>query len=270
MSLLTVELRRQARRRRTLAVAVALVGIPVLLAVVLLVTGGTQASPGQQPTLVDIATLSGANFALFSVSTIANLLLIIVVALVAGDPMSSEASWGSLRYLLVRPVARGRLLSTKLSVAVLSSLLAVLVVPVVALTAGTLCFGWHGLATPLGSSLSIGASMRVLALTTGYIATQLAFVAGVAFWFSVRTDAPLGAVGGAVLVVIVSNVLDAVTSLGAVRDAFPTHYAFAWFGLLQSPQQTGDMVRGIALQIPWTVIPLVLAWRRFGRADILS
>jgi len=30
------------------------------------------------------------------------------------------------------------------------------------------------------------------------------------------------------------------------------------------------MVRGIALQVPWTVIPLVLAWRRFGRADILS
>jgi len=92
----------------------------------------------------------------------------------------------------------------------------------------------------------------------------------VAFWFSVRTDAPLGAVGGAVLVVILSNVLDAVTSLGVVRVAFPTHYAFSWFGLLQSPQQTADMVRGIALQVPWTVIPLVLAWRRFARTDILS
>jgi len=73
-----------------------------------------------------------------------------------------------------------------------------------------------------------------------------------------------------VLVVIVSNVLDAVTSLGAVRDAIPTHYAFSWFGLQQSPQQTGDMVRGIALQIPWTIVPLVLTWRRFARADILS
>ncbi len=270
MSLLRVEVRRQARRKRTLAVALALVGIPILLAVVLLVTGGTNASPGQQPMLVDIATLSGANFALFAVATIANLLLTIVVALVAGDPVSSEASWGTLRYLLVRPVARGRLLSTKLSVAVLTALLAVLVVPVVALTAGTLCFGWHGLTTPLGSSLPIGASLRVLALTTGYVATQLSFVAAIAFWFSVRTDAPLGAVGGAVLVVILSNVLDAVTSLGVVRVAFPTHYAFSWFGLLQSPQQTADMVRGIALQVPWTVVPLVLAWRRFARTDILS
>lgn len=270
MSLLGVEIRRQLRRRRTLVVALALVGIPILLAVVLLITGGTQASAGQQPMLVDVATLSGVNFALFSVATVANLLLIIVVALVAGDPVSSEASWGSLRYLLVRPVARGRLLSTKLSVAVLSSLLAVLVVPTVALAAGTACFGWHGLATPLGSSLSIGASVRVLALTTGYIATQLSFVAAAAFWFSVRTDAPLGAVGGAVLAVILSNVLDAVTSLGAVRDAFPTHYAFSWFGLLQSPEQTGDMVRGIALQVPWTVVPLILAWRRFARSDVLS
>ncbi len=137
MSLLGVEVRRQARRKRSLAVAVALVGIPILLAVVLLVTGGTSASAGEQPMLVDVATLSGVNFALFAVATIANLLLIIVVALVAGDPVSSEASWGSLRYLLVRPVARGRLLSTKLTVAVASALLAIITVPGRCASAGT-------------------------------------------------------------------------------------------------------------------------------------
>jgi len=42
-------------------------------------------------------------------------------------------------------------------------------------------------------------------------------VAGLAFPALVSTDSPLGAVGGAVGLVIVSNILDAVTALGSWR-----------------------------------------------------
>jgi ABC-2 type transport system permease protein len=36
--------------------------------------------------------------------------------------------------------------------------------------------------------------------------------------FSVTTDAPLGAVGGAVLVSILSEILDSITALGGLRE----------------------------------------------------
>ena len=48
-------------------------------------------------------------------------LLVVVVALYCGDTVASEASWGSLRYLLSVPVPRGRLLGTKLLVSLLYS-----------------------------------------------------------------------------------------------------------------------------------------------------
>ena len=46
-------------------------------------------------------------------------LLVIIVALFGGDAMASDAAWGNLRYLLMRPVGRVRLLAAKFVVAVL-------------------------------------------------------------------------------------------------------------------------------------------------------
>lgn len=67
--------------------------------------------------LVDVATASAANFALFSVFVTATFMDIVLVALFFGDTVASEANWSSLRYLLAVPVPRGRLLGVKAAVA---------------------------------------------------------------------------------------------------------------------------------------------------------
>jgi ABC-2 type transport system permease protein len=270
MRSLWVELIRQGRRRRTVYALSAVVVLPIIIGVVLQITGGPTPDSGQQTLLVDIATAGGPNFALFATSTIGSLLLTVVVALFCGDTVAAEAQWGSLRYLLLRPVPRGQLLSTKLGAGAILSTIAIVLVPLVSLAVGTAFFGWHGLQTPIGGLMPLGQSLRVLALSAGYIGTQMVFVGSVAFWLGTRGDNPLGAVGGAFLLVIVFSILDAITSLGAVRYALPIHYASAYYGLLSSPQQTGDMVRGLALQVPWSIAPLVLAWSGFRRKDVLS
>jgi len=267
--LIRAELRRQLLRRRTWLGIGAMVVLPVLVAVILVFTGPPHRGTGT-PMLVDLATGSGLNYALFAVSVISQLLLLIVVALFAGDPVASEASWGSLRYLLLRPVPRGQLLRVKLTVGLLLSGVAALALVLAAGLSGWLAFGGGGLTTPLGASLGTGESLRIFLLTSAYVTSQQLVVAALAFLLSTVTDAPLGAVGGAVLLMIVSSVLDAITSLGAFRYGLPNHYAFSWFGLLSSPQQTAQMVRGLVLQVPWTVVPLALAWRHFARKDILS
>src|ERR671914_230268 len=47
----------------------------------------------------------------------------------------------------------------------------------------------------------------------------------------------LGAVGGAVLLVILSSILDQIQALGGLRNLLPTHYNDAWLGLLSTPVQ---------------------------------
>ncbi len=266
-----VELQRQAKRRRTLYAFLALLAIPATVMTALLVNGGPIApAGGGTPTLVDVASSSGLNFALFMLLATSQFLLVVVVALFAGDSVASEAQWGSLRYLLTRPIPRGRLLRTKLLVTGLYAGAAVLLVPLASLLMGTVAFGWSAVQTPLAGALGVNTGLSRLALSSVYVLATMAVVIALAFWFSTLTDAPLSAVGGAVVLVVVSEILDQVSALGAVRNVLPTHYWLTWLDLLVDPINTQPMTTGLLQMLPWVAVPLLLAFRHFSRKDVLS
>lgn len=267
------ELVRQLRRRRTVLGLAGTAAVPALIAVALVVTGdsggGGGGGDGDPTGLFRFATASGANFALVSVAAMSPFLLMTVVALFTGDTVSSEASWGSLRYLLARPVPRSRLLGRKFAVGVALSLVAVLIVPVSGLIAGTIAFGWGGVQTPFGSLTIDVALVRLLAITA-YVAWSAAWVAALAFLLSTVTDAPVGAVAGTIVIVIVVQILDAITALGSLREWLPVHESIAWLGLLATPARADELSRGVLLQVPYVAVFLSLAFWRFRRRDILS
>lgn len=268
------ELLRQASRRRTQLT----LGFMVVLPLVILAafefgrrpSDGGGANRGQFAALAAIATSGGLNFALFTLLVSASFLLVVVVALFCGDTVASEASWGSLRYLLAIPVPRGRLLGSKLLVALLSSLVAMTLLTGTALLAGTLRYGWHPLRTTVAGDIATDDALLRLLAILGYLAVTLLVVAGLAFLLSVSTDAPLGAVGGAVLLHILSSILDQITALGSLRAVLPTHYSDAWLGLLSNPIQTDDIVRGAISALLYASVFLGWAWYRFARKDVVS
>jgi ABC-2 type transport system permease protein len=175
-----------------------------------------------------------------------------------------------LRYLLAIPVPRGRLLGSKVLVALLSSAVALVLLTGTALAAGTLRYGWHPMRTTVAGDVAAGAALVRLLAILAYIAVTLLVVAGLAVLLSVTTDAPLGAVGGAVLLQILSSILDQITALGSVRNLLPTHYATAWYGLLSNPVQTADMVSGAISALIYATVFFGWAWFRFVRKDIVS
>ena len=268
------ELRRQATRRRTQLTLGFMLALPLVILAAFEFgrrgEGGGGGSRGQFAQLADIATTGGLNFALFTLLVSASFLLVVVVALFCGDTVASEASWGSLRYLLAVPVPRGRLLGSKLLVSLLYSLVALLVLTGTALLAGTLRYGWHPLRTTVAGEIATDqAALRLLGIVA-YIAVSLLVVASLAFLLSVSTDAPLGAVGGAVLLQILSSILDQITALGSLRVVLPTHYSDAWLGLLSNPVQTDDMVKGAISTLCYATVFLAWAWAHFLRKDVVS
>jgi ABC-2 type transport system permease protein len=266
---ISVEIRRQAKRRRTLYAFLALVAIPTVVLIALLTNGGP-GDRGGPPELVDVASSSGLNFALFMLLATSQFLLVVVVSLFAGDAVASEGQWGSLRYLLTRPIPRFRLLRTKLVVAALYAGAAVLLVPLVSLAMGTVAFGWSSVQTPLAGALGVNTGLSRLALGTGYVVACMAVVVALSFLFSTMTDAPLTAVGGAVVLVVVSEILDQVAALGSIRQGLPTHYWLAWLDLLVDPVDASNMTKGLLEMVPWVVVPLLLAFWNFRRKDVLS
>ncbi len=263
-----VELVRQLRRRRT-QVAFGLAALlPVLLWSAFEL--GDDGPPGGAPNLVDLAKGSGSNFAVFALFASASFLLVVVVALFFGDTVASEASWSSLRYLLAAPVPRARLLRQKAIVAGLLSAVAILLLPAVSLLVGTLAYGANNLVSPTGESLPYTGGVTAVALGALYVVVHLSWVAGLATLLSVSTDAPLGAVGGAVMTSIVSQILDQITALGDLRNYLPTHYGNAWAGLLAEQVDWGDMTRGAFSAVAYASVFFALAVWRFGRKDITS
>jgi ABC-2 type transport system permease protein len=266
------EIRRQASRRRT-QMALAFMALLPLIVLLAFEFGGEDDDDnggGQFASLVDLATSGGLNFALFSIFVSASFLLVVVVALFCGDTVASEASWGSLRYLLAIPVPRARLLAVKLIVALVYSGLALLTLTASALLLGTLRYGWHPLGSTIAAEIPAGEGLLRLLGIVAYLAVVLLVVAGLAFLLSVVTDAPLGAVGGAVLLWILSGILDQIEALGVIRNFLPTHYSEAYIGLLSTPMQTDDLVRGTISAIAYATVFWSVAFWRFTRKDITS
>src|SRR5215467_7246254 len=167
------EFRRQLSRRRTQLC----LGFMLLLPLIILVAfefggngNGGGGDRGQFAALADIATSGGLNFALFTLLVSASFLLIVVVAMFCGDTIASEASWGSLRYLLAVPVPRARLLGTKLLVALTYCGIALVLLTGMALAAGAARYGWHPLRTTVAGEIAAGPALLRLLGILGYLA----------------------------------------------------------------------------------------------------
>jgi ABC-2 type transport system permease protein len=264
------ELMRQVKRRRTQGIfAVLFLLPPILILAFWLGSDGNDTTTGTR-TFVDLAQESGADLTVFTMFASTGFLLIVIVALFAGDTVPSEASWSSLRYLLAAPVRRERLLRQKLVVAAISSVVALVFLPAWTLLVGGIAYGWGPYVGPTGEQLTLGVFVGRLGLIVCYLLIELLVVGSFAFLLGVWTDAPLAAVGGAVLLMILSAILDSIPALGDIRQGLPGHYAFAWSDALSPSIDFSDMASGALWSIGYAVVLTAAAFWHFLRKDVTS
>jgi ABC-2 type transport system permease protein len=265
---LRAEIGRQLRRRRTIGIFIVLIVLPLVLLLAFWL--GNDGSDSGERGFVDLAQESGANLVIFTLFASTSFLLIVIVALFAGDTVPSEASWASLRYLLAAPVRRERLLRQKLVVAALSSVVALVFLPAWTLVVGGIAYGWGPYVGPTGSQIGWPEFALRLLIIVGYLLLELSVVGAFAFMLGVLTDAPLAAVGGAVLLMILCAILDSITALGNIREGLPGHYAYAWADALAPTIDYSDMITGALWSLGYAIVAVWFAVWHFLRKDITS
>jgi ABC-2 type transport system permease protein len=265
---LWAEIGRQLRRRRTIGIFTVLAVLPLVLLLAFWLGDGDGDS-GERG-FVDLAQESGANLVIFTLFASTSFLLVVIVALFAGDTVPSEASWASLRYLLAAPVRRERLLRQKLVVATLSSVVAFFFLPAWTLVVGGVAYGWGPYIGPTGTQIGWPEFAGRLLIIVGYLLLVMSVVGAFAFMLGVLTDAPLAAVGGSVLLMILCAILDSITALGSIRDGLPGHYAYAWRDALAPTIDYSDMITGALWSIGYAIIAIWIAFWYFLRKDITS
>ncbi len=259
------------------------VGLGLLVVIPIIFIVATRANPPSRPEHFgdtgDVFSFYGTKTGIFlGVSALAftsRFLLVVVVAIFAGTAVASEANWGNLRALLLRPIPRGRLLTAKLSTASLLGIIAAWLVVITAVVGGIIAFGLHPLSDG-NVHESAGQILGNLGLSTLYVFWSLSPVIAVGFMVSTMTDSASGAVFSAFGFYVVSTILDAITQIPSwFRVALPTHYLDSWQTLFPAHRHNGtgptaDMLRGTLLPIAYVLIALGFAWWWFRRKDILS
>lgn len=280
--MIRIELAKQARRPRTLLTLAALAAFSVALTVALAASGaGRLERVGDVPLLI-APSRSGLSVPVIALSSTMKFFLPLAVAIFAGESVAGEAGWGSLRYALMRPVSRSGYLASKLVVALLFSLLAVVLVPASALAVGVIAFGWHPFTAIDGGSTTAlhmavvtfgtGASLARMGISTAYVAAGMTSIFAFAFLLSTLTTRPFAAVAGGVGLTIVSRVLNAdyLPGVAVLNPYMPNNDVDLWQHFFQQPAQTAGMGRFLLLQVGYVAVCLSIAWWWFMRKDILT
>lgn len=256
------------RRPRTYVALGFVMFIPTLVAFLLWLN---PPDPGDGDRFFTTATQTGLLFPAAMLRVMSRLVLVIVVALFAGDAIAGEANTGNLRYLLLRPLSRGRLLLAKLGITVLLAVAATVLLTATATIVGGIAFGFEPLSFEIFfADQSVGNLLGHIGMATAYVAWTLASVAAFGFMVSTMTDSPAGAAGAAAGLGITSQILVEIESLGSLREYLPLRYLDAWEGLFWSDRIPDDMYSGLLLAVPWTLAFLGIAWWWFHRKDVLS
>lgn len=270
VAVIRTELVKSLRRTRTYVAFGIIILIPIIMAVAINLNPPGREGEGR---LLFLASQTGLILPAFALRITSAFLLVIVVALFGGDAIAGEASWGNLRYLLMRPIGRGRLIVAKFLVAVFCAWVAVILVVLTGLVVGIIFFGSDPINLSLGFfsfTQSTSDILTHLGVATAYVAWSLTGVVAFSFMVSCMTDAPFGAIFAGVGLYFTSLILDSITSLGNIRYGLPTHYFDSWVDLVTQGVWHSDMWRGVVLQLAYvTVFALVGLWW-FKRKDILS
>jgi ABC-2 type transport system permease protein len=264
-----VELRKLLRRPRTWVSIALLTALPTIVAVFVSVKG-VAPRPGTGPAFLSAILQNGALFPAAALAIVLPLFLPVAVAVVAGDAIAGEAERGTLRYLLVRPVSRTKVLVAKLIATVAYTMLAVVIVAVVAYFVGAHLFGSSPLPTVSGTTLSTREAVLRTALAVLYVGWSMLGVAAVALFLSTVTDSPLAAALGAIALLVTSGVLVTLEAAASVQPYLPTRYWLAFVDLFRSPVLWRDVVRGTLLQGVYVLVFLTAAWANLATKDIKS
>jgi len=268
LQLLVNELATQFRRLRTWAMLAALALIPILMGVAIRIVGGS--SPGRGPAFLDQVTNNGFFLSLAALTVAIPLFLPLTVSVAAGDAIAGEASHGTLRYLLIAPAGRIRLLAVKFAAAIAFCVAATLTVVVAGTLIGWILFGLGPVTVLSGAQVSVGEGLLRLLAVAAYVSVSLIGLSAIGLFLSTLTTVPVGAMAATAILAVAAQIVGAIPQLDAVH---PWLFTDQWLGfgdLLRSPIVWDSFAGNALLQAGYVLVFGAAAIARFATKDVLS
>ena len=268
LSLLGSELLTLFRRWRTWAMIGALALIPILIGIALRIAG--PAPSGRGPAFLGQITENGLFVGMTALVVAMPLFLPLTIGVVAGDTIAGEASHGTLRYLLIAPAGRIRLLLVKYAATAVFCAAATLTVVIAGTIVGWVLFPIGPVTLLSGVTVGIGeALLRFLAIAA-YVTVSLLGLSAIGLFLSTLTTVPVGAMAATAILAVVAQIMGALPQLEALHPWLFTEYWLGFGDLLREPPVWDSFVDNAVLQAGYLVVFGALAIGRFLTKDVLS
>ena len=266
--LLGNELATQFRRWRTWAMLAALALIPILLGIAVRLVGGSR--PGRGPAFLDQITNNGFFVALAALTVAIPLFLPLTVSVAAGDRIAGEASHGTLRYLLIAPAGRVRLLAVKYLSAVAFCVAATVTVIVVGTLVAWILFPVGPVTLLSGAQVSVGEGLLRLLAVSAYVSVSLFGLSAIGLFLSTLTTVPIGAMAATAILAVAAQIVGAIPQLEALHPWLFTDRWLDFGDLLRSPIVWDSFAQNVLLQGGYILVFGAAAIARFRTKDVLS
>jgi ABC-2 type transport system permease protein len=268
LALLGTELSVLFRRRRTWAMLAALAAVPILIAIAVRVTRAGDGGGG--PAFLDRIENNGLFVVFVALGVCVPLFLPLTVGVVAGDTIAGEASNGTLRYLLIAPAGRVRLLVVKYIGAAAFCLAATLVVCIAGALIGFALFPSGSVTILSGDTVSLADALGRSLLVALYVTVSLLGLSAIGLFVSTLTDVPVGAMAATIILSVASEVLDQLPQLDWLHPWLFSNYWLGFGDFLRDPISWSNFGTNAALQAGYLIVFGALAYGRFAAKDILS
>ncbi|MFF7335660.1 ABC transporter permease subunit [Streptomyces sp. NPDC008150] len=275
LGLLRSELAITFRRWRTLALLAVLAAVPVLVGIAVRIeTGDGSPAGGEQggagTAFISQVTNNGLFLVFTALAATLPFFLPMAVGVVAGDAIAGEANAGTLRYLLVAPAGRTRLLLVKYATTMVFCLTATFVVAGSALAVGAALFPLGDVTTISGTRIGFAEGLGRAALIAVLVAASLVGIAALGLFVSTLTNSGIAAMATTVGLLITVQILDQIPQLHALQPYFFSHYWLSFADLVRDPVYWHDMVRNLGVQALYAVVFGSAAWARFTAKDVTA
>lgn len=265
------------RRWRTLALLAVLAAVPILVGIAVKIEtsdGGTVGdgggSNGDGPAFLTQVTNNGIFLVFASLAATLPVFLPMAIGVIAGDSIAGEASAGTLRYLLVAPAGRTRLLLAKYATTLAFCLVATLTVALVALGVGAVLFPLGDVTLISGTRISFAEAMVRAAAVGGVVALSLVGMAALGLFISTLTNSGIAAMAATVGLLITVQILDSIPQLHVIHPYLFSHYWLSFADLLRDPIYWDEIIKNLGLQGLYLAVFGSAAWARFTARDITA
>ncbi len=198
-----------------------------------------------------------------------------LVTLVAGDLLAGEATAGTYRILISRPISRSSLVISKFISGMVYSSLLILWLAAISLGLGYFLFGTGELIVIKASGIIIFAKNDILwrfLLAYGTAALSMMVVASLAFLFSSLVENAIGPIITTMAVIIIFVIISAIqiNIFESIKPFLFTNYMSVWGKFFDDPIEISEVFKSCAVLTVHIIVFFSAALIIFKRKDILT